>query len=137
MGWMDGFPFKSRAQLEKEQKEFEKRVLPLGAEQKEAALGVMRALMPQRMREDEMLFAFISAKDAYTKEEDEETGRAAVRHQLERNIRMKEPGKSYILALILLDTQVVSLEEYPTPAEVLALANTGAGPGTSYGDEDE
>ena len=122
MGWLEGFPFKSREQIEKDQKAFEKRVLPFGTAQRDAAKNVLKELLPPRTRDDEMLFAFISAKDAFTQEEDPAQGRVAALASLKRGKWLKEPALSYVLALIMLDVQIGSLEEYPTAEQVRTYA---------------
>ena len=118
MGWLDGFPFKTKEQIEKDQKAFEKRVLPFGTAQRDAAKSVLKELLPPRTRDDEMLFAFISAKDAFTQEEDPAEGRAAALASLNRGKWLKEPAKSCVLALVMLDVQITALEEYPTAGQV-------------------
>lgn len=127
MGWFDGFPFKTKEQMERERKEFESRVFPLGPEQKDIALAILKQLLVRpKLKDNEKLYAYISAKDKYAYHGDDggvEYAQSALRKQKwlnEEEIRL-------VLALVMLDTKATSLEEYPSIEEIQVLGRTLAG----------
>ena len=122
MGWLSGFPFKTQKQVEREKKDFEKRVFPLGVEeQRQAALAVLRGYMRPKLRDEEILFAFIAAKDAYLQGlEDEADPAAAALQFMDRQKRLAPGERQLILALVELEKDVTSLENYPTAKQVCA-----------------
>ena len=119
MGWFDGFPFQSREDMEREKRDFERRVFPLGLAQRDAARTVLRELIPHIKSDSESLFAFISAKDIYMLNEQTDEALARARAQMKKLRYFTEEDKDKILALLLLDATATSLEEYPTAQEVL------------------
>lgn len=127
MGWFDGFPFKSREQMQKEQQDFEKNVFPLGMEQREAALAVLREVTTKKLPDDQKLFAFISAKDRFAKAETEEDGLAQMSKTFIKQSWLKQEDKIAIAALILLESRIESLEDYPTAQQVMERAETVTG----------
>lgn len=121
MGLFDGFPFKSREQQEKESKEFARRVFPFGLEeQREAVRQLLRPLVSPRLDDQEMLFAFISAKDKYIDEEKSEEGLQLARGVIRRQPSISEQDREIILAAVRLEAEAVSLDDYPTPEQVRA-----------------
>ncbi len=120
MGWFDGFPFQSREQMDKEKRDFEKRVFPFGLAQRDCARAVLQQLVPNKKFEGEALFAFISSKDIYMQNEQSPEGLQHARKQLKRMRFFSEEDKDKILALVVLDAAAPSLEEYPTAEAVLA-----------------
>lgn len=118
MGWFDGFPFKSREQMKKEQQEFEKTVFPFGMQQREVALLVLREVTSKKLPDDQKLFAFISAKDRFAKAETEEEGLAQVGKSFAKQNWLKQEDRSAIVALILLEYRIASLDDYPTAQQV-------------------
>ncbi|MFV0351737.1 MAG: hypothetical protein ACK5JF_05425 [Oscillospiraceae bacterium] len=127
MGWFDGFPFKSREQMQKEQQDFEKNVFPLGMEQREVALAVLREVTTKKLPDDQKLFAFISAKDRFAKAETEEDGLAQMSKTFIKQSWLKQEDKIAIAALILLESRIESLEDYPTAQQVMERAETVTG----------
>lgn len=126
----DGFPFKSFKQMEKERKRYERRIFPFGMQaQRDAAKTVLRELIPNpKVADEERLYAFISVKDLYTREveeddepADQEEMETAARKQLARLRWMTEEDKVAIFTLVRLECRITSLEEYPTAQDVLAL----------------
>lgn len=119
MGLFDGFPFQSKDEVERQRQDFEKRVFPLGLKQREAARLVLRKLIPHVKNDSELLFAFISSKDVYMINEQSEKAFALARAQMKKLRYFSEEDKDKIMALLLLDVRVSSLEEYPTEEDVL------------------
>ena len=120
MGWFEGFPFVSKEERERRRKDFEKRVVPFGVEaQREKLKGTLKELFPG-VDSTDAAFAFFDAKDAYTKKETKEEGYVAAQIKLRRT-RWIDAGKEAImLRFIELESEITSLDEFPTAAEVLA-----------------
>ena len=125
MGWFDGFPFKTQKQVEKERKTFENRVFPLGLEaQRDAARTVLREALTTKAEDEQLLFPFICGKDAYVSAmEDEEPPRVAALFAIRHLRWLSSDEKKIFLALIELDIQAGSLENYPTADMVRAAAS--------------
>lgn len=126
MGWFDGFPFKSKQQREKERREFERLVFPFGVEeQRAAARKVLNEMLPgKKIQDEQRLYAFICAKEAYlTCEEAGEEVDAALR-TMRKQPWITDEFAASILSLIRLEKNIESLEEYPTAEEVQAAAPT-------------
>lgn len=120
MGWFDGWPFKSGEKMQKEQQEFEKRVFPFGMEQRDKAQAVLQQLSTGKQSIQEMMFAFIHAKDNYTQEEDADKALARSNAVLDKLRWRKPQDRQLVQALLLLDLSAPSLEEYPTAEQVQA-----------------
>ena len=120
MGWFDGFPFQSRADMEKEKRDFERRVFPFGLEQRDCARAVLSELFPKIKNDIELLFAFINSKDIYMQDEQTQEGLDRARHQMKKLRNLTEQDKEKILTLVVLDASAPSLEAYPTAQDVLA-----------------
>ena len=120
MGWFDGFPFQSKADMEKEKRDFEKRVFPFGLEQRDHARTVLQELIPHVKSDTELLFAFINSKDIYMKDEQSEEGLLRARQQMKKLRYFTEEDKDRILTLVQLDAAAPSLENYPTAQDVLS-----------------
>lgn len=114
MGWFDGFPFKSKAQMEKEQKAFENRVFPLGLPQRDAAAQVLREVLGSKVSKEELLFGFICAKDAYTEADEPDQALTHAKIALRKQKIVPVDQINCILALLLLEKDVSTLEDYPT-----------------------
>lgn len=123
MGWFDGFPFKSREQIEKDRKRFQGRMLPFGDPQKQAALAVLKQVASPKLREEELLFAFFTAKDKYLLGQEDSTEVEDAQRALKRVPGLLPQDKQIVVALVLLDCALTSLEEYPTPQQVLETAS--------------
>lgn len=127
MGWFEGFPFTSKTDRAKRQREFEKRVVPFGAEaQRERQRATLRELFPG-MDTTDLLFALFDAKDAFTKAENDDEEkvdpRAAARKRLKRLKWVDERKERILLRLIELERDIESLDEYPTARQVLDSLN--------------
>ncbi len=111
-----GFPFVSKEQLEREEREFTHRIFPLGMEQREHASAVLREVLPEVKNESDRLYAFISAKDTYAQEYTFDAERAlTLARSAIQFMRWKKPHlENLILALIVLEIPLTSLEDYPT-----------------------
>ena len=120
MGILSGFPFESRADQDRKTREFNKRIFPFGIDkQREIALNMLNTLIDDKVNKpDTVFFAYLTAKDHYTRNQDEGFNTAAAQHQLDRLIRKNNETKKLILELIKLDTQIESLDDYPTPKRV-------------------
>lgn len=124
MGLFDGFPFKTKEQQQREERAFQKRVFPLGPGQKEAAQRVVCELL-QGMDQQEALFAFICAKDAWQiAMEDERYDEVAdsALQALQNQRGLSGQQKKLLVTFVRLETHADSLENYPTADEVRAAA---------------
>lgn len=120
MGWFDGFPFKSKAQQDKERKAFEKTVFPFGVEEhREAARKVLHeVLQANKLQDDQRLYAYIIAKEAYMECEDVgEEANAALR-VLHKQPWVTDEHAALIISLIRLEKGAESLENFPTAEQV-------------------
>lgn len=122
MAWFDGIPFKNPQKMAEEQQAFEARVLPFGAAQRQAALGVLRQVLPPKWRDEDMLYAFLAAKDRYLQTGGEDQGLADAQAMLKRLRWIKPHEATLVLALVLLDAAAPGLDAYPTPEQVLQRA---------------
>ena len=119
MGLFEGWPFKSKEQSERESREFKERVFPFGETQRESARSVLRQIVSPKMRDTEMLFAFLSAKDRYILDEKSPKSLEDSRNRLKKQGFAKERDIDLILALVQLDSISASLDSYPTAEDVL------------------
>lgn len=120
MGWFDGWPFKSKEQMDKEAKDFQERVFPFGPTQKDAALAVLQqGVKGKRVKDEEKLFAYICAKDACLLNGGElEGGLQAAETTLNKQKWIPEEDRRFILTFVRLEIRAPSLEEYPTAEDV-------------------
>lgn len=119
MGLFDGFPFASREQQEKDRAAFEKRVFPLGLAQRDKAREVLQQLLAgKRTRDTDRLFAYITAKDSYTQQQDPANALAAAQDTLKKQKWLTDESRRTMLALVLLEADTQTLENYPTADDV-------------------
>ena len=119
MGMFDGFPFVSKEERERRRKDFEKRVAPFGVEdQREKLKETLSGLFPGADQTD-IMFKYYNAKDAYTIKETKEEGFVAAQMKLRRTQKMDGRTETILLRLIELDTELTSLDEFPTAEQVL------------------
>ena len=119
MGLFDGFPFVSKEERERRRRDFEKRVVPFGAEeQREKLKGILKELFPGVDLTD-AVFVYFNAKDAYTYKETKVEAEFAARLKL-KNVRwMDGRGVAIILRLIEMESELESLDDFPTAQDVL------------------
>jgi hypothetical protein len=124
MGIFSGFPFETNKDRERISREFDNRMFPLGAEKQwEKTLEVLNELIDDKyIKNDMILFAYMSAKDKYTMYKEDGFGTEAARNELDRVIKKNVEAKKLILTLIQLDTEIESLDDYPTPEHVREVA---------------
>ena len=119
MGWFDGWPFKSKEQQEKEERDFQKRVFPFGMEQRDAALAVLKEGTTSKLKDSEKLFAFICAKDACLLNGGEaEDGLQKAEATLDKQKWIPKEDRCFILTFMRLEIRATSLEDYPTAEDV-------------------
>ncbi|MEA4911060.1 MAG: hypothetical protein VB092_00405 [Oscillospiraceae bacterium] len=110
------FSFKSREQLEKERIEYENKVFPLGVEETRAlALEALRPFFRKKADTAEILFPFLTAKQALLDQTSIEDIASKVKKSA---FRVDDTQVRAVLALALLDGCTVSLDTYPTAADV-------------------
>ena len=119
MGWFDGFPFVSKEERERRRKEFEKRVVPFGVEEQREKLKILLKELFPKVDATDAVFAFFDAKDTYTKKETKEEGYAAAQQKLRKTRWIDGRAETIMLRLIELESEITSLEEFPTAADVL------------------
>lgn len=116
MGLFDGFPFKTKDQIEKERADFSAKVFPLGPEQKEAASNILGQIISRKTKTQQALFAFIAGKDYCLSlvEKDGHIDTVVLRRFLtKQHIGLPPEDQALVAALILLDFDVTRLDEYP------------------------
>ncbi len=124
MGWLDGWPFKSKEQMDKERLDFENRMFPFGLAQKDAALSVIKQGCRSKVKDEEKMFVFIIAKDACMQNGGLEGGGMAQAERVLAEQRwLPEEDRRFIASFLPLEICAPSLEEYPTAEEVFARMN--------------
>lgn len=120
--WFDGFPFKSKEDDEREKREFEKRAFHLGPGHREAVTQVIQALFPNTKDLTDYLYAFVSSKDGYMLDDQDEGALVRAHKNLARLRWMSTQHIEWILALVVLDSRCTDLAQYPTKDDVLQYA---------------
>jgi hypothetical protein len=122
MGLLDGWPFRSREESERRTKEFDERVMPLGAAQKDRAMAVLKELKPAGSRNDskELLFGYLVGKDKYVLKGKGEDGMDAMSAELNKLKFLSDDEKRIIKALVKYDSDVIDLDYYPTAEKIRA-----------------
>ncbi|MDR3225341.1 MAG: hypothetical protein LBT52_03470 [Clostridiales Family XIII bacterium] len=122
MGLLDGWPFRSKEEIERKNKEFNERVIPLGPKQKEMTLSVLKELRPAKSRNDskDLLYAYLVAKDKYIQKGKGEEGMAALNVELSKLKHLSDEEKRIIKALIKYDSELVDINYYPTAEKIRA-----------------
>jgi hypothetical protein len=120
MGLLDGWPFRSKEDIERKSREFDERVMPLGPKQKECAMAVLEALKPPGSRNDnkELLFGYLVAKDRYILKGKGEEGMRAMSEELKRLKFLSDEEKRLIRALVKYDSEIINIDYYPTPEKI-------------------
>lgn len=119
MGWFDGWPFKSKEQIAKERRQFERRVLPFDADgQREVVLSILRQTMNQKLKDEERLFAYLTAKDKYTLDDENPEDYTAAEETLRKMRWLTGDDRLVVLALLRLERSATGPEDYPLLAEV-------------------
>ena len=119
MGWLDGFPFVSKEERERRRKDFEKRVVPFGLEeQREKLKETLTDLFPKADIID-ATFVFYDAKDAYTHAEDKIEGRIKAKRKMQKVRWIDGRKEAMMLRFVELESEIKSLDEYPTAEDVL------------------
>ena len=121
MAWLEGFPFVSKEERERRRKKFEKRIAPFGLEeQREKLRETLKELFPDKDITD-VMFAFFDAKDAYTNDkETKEEAYAAAKPRLRKQRWVDGRTETIMLRFIELESEITSLDEYPTKKQVMA-----------------
>ena len=120
MGWFEGFPFVSKEERERRRRDFEKRIAPLGVEaQREKLQATLKELFPG-MDIMDLTFAYFDAKDSYTYKETKEEGYAAARAKLRKQRWIDGRKETIMLRLLELESEISSLDEYPTARQVMS-----------------
>jgi hypothetical protein len=124
MGILDGFLFISKDERRRRQKDFDNRVFPFGVEaQRPLVEKALSELVDDRNNSAEIqLFAYLSAKDKYILHEKSEKALALAKKEIERVIRKNNRAVSLILSLIQLDSEISSIEDYPSAPAIRAHA---------------
>ena len=119
MGWFEGFPFTSKEERERKKKEFENRVAPYGVdEQRKVLTTVLQELFP-KIDIRSSLFVFYDAKDSYIVNEMGDEGRAAAMARMKKSKWLSDRDKKVFLTLIEMESEIDSLEDFPTAEEVM------------------
>ncbi|MDR2163945.1 MAG: hypothetical protein LBO70_08475 [Clostridiales Family XIII bacterium] len=122
MGLLDGWPFRSREEIEKRNREFDERVMPLGGDQKDQAMAVLGELKPKGSRNDtkELLFAYLVSKDKYIQNGKGEDGMNAMSLELNRLKFLSDYEKRVVKALVKYDSEIINLDYYPSAEKIRA-----------------
>lgn len=116
MGLADWFQLPSMEERKKQSLAYQKEIFPLGLAQRDLALERLRQAVNPRIQVYELLYSFIVAKQKYLEAETDAVQTA--REYLKKRKLFSEKEVNWILALILLDTRVTSLEAYPQTGDI-------------------
>jgi len=119
MGWFEGFPFTTREERERRRKDFEKRLAPFGVEEQREKLKVTLGELFPGIDQQDLLFAYYDAKDAYTMKETDEEGHRAARFKLRKARWIDGRKETIMIRLIELEKAMTSLDDYPSAEDVL------------------
>jgi hypothetical protein len=122
MGLLDGWPFRSKEDIDRRNREFDERVIPLGPEQKDLAQAVLEELKPPRSRNDkrELLFGYLIGKDKYVLKGKGEDGMAAMTAELGKLKYLSDAEKLIIKALVKYDSDIIDIDYYPSAEKIRA-----------------
>jgi hypothetical protein len=122
MGLLDGWPFRNKEDIERRNREFDERVMPLGPGQKELAVAVLKELRPQNSRNDvkELLFSYLVSKDKYMLKGNGEDGMAAMTTELKKLKFLSDDERRIIKALVKYDSEVIDIDYYPSAEKIRA-----------------
>jgi hypothetical protein len=123
MSLLDGWPFRNKEDIERKNREFNDRVMPLGPGQKDLALSVLGELKPPRSRNDkkELLFAYLVAKDKYVQKGKGDEGMAVMDAELKKLKYLSQDEMRLIIALIKYDSEIIDINYYPTAEKIRAM----------------
>lgn len=112
--------------VENRQNALKARVFHLGLlEHCDKAMEVLSEVMTgDDYSEAEILSSFLIAKDHYVRKGGGHAGFRAAVKQLKKLRSIKRADKECVLALVMLDAKIRSIQEYPTPEAVLSKAET-------------
>lgn len=113
MSMAELFRYTNPAERELRDREYLKKIFPLGLQQRDLALAALRPLIKPKVRDEELLYTFIATKQKFV-DYSEQKARA----YLEGQKYFSDGEKKHIMALVLLDAKVTTLEEYPATADV-------------------
>ena len=133
MAISDWFVFKSKKQRDKERKEYEHRMFPLGMkEEREWELNMLRELYPEKKKDitDYLFCLLILRDDLYNTQLEPDDGEYmsfdAVINKWQKNKLVKEFGRKADLRLIqsmaILENAATSLDTLPTAERIRAAA---------------
>ena len=119
MGLFEGFPFVSKEERERRRKDFENRMAPYGVDETRDNLQqILKELFPSLDQRDS-LFVFYDTKDSYTKSGKGEEGLDVAKKRMSRLRWIDERNKKLFLTFIEMESEITSLDEYPTAKQVL------------------
>lgn len=95
--------------------EYQKKIFPLGLEQRDAALLALRPHISNKINDAEALYSFVISKETYLKANGDMD---AVVLLLDKRRFLTDSEKASIIALLRLDAAVQNLEDYPTADDV-------------------
>lgn len=112
---------KSKAQLEKERKEYENLIFPFGAQHREKIKTLLLQIHSKKIDQIELIVSFIEGKQLYL----ENKNTAAICRLIEKKgARLKPEQVKTIIALIIMDSQCSRIEQLPTLEQVQNFALT-------------
>ena len=117
MGFEDLYKFISSDERRKRELDFQKKIFPLGLEQKDFVLNALRPLVNSKIHDFNLLYAFITTKQKFI-----EDSECSARAHLEKQSSLSNAEKTYVMSLVLLDACVNSLEEYPNTSSIKSFA---------------
>lgn len=116
MGW-SWMEFTTKKQRRRREEAARRQMFPFGEEQREAELRLLRELIRIRVRNNDLLFQLVAAKDCLHRreEEDEEEQNRRLRHWLNSQLAGMFPPRQlrYFLALAELEQDMQDMSQFP------------------------
>lgn len=111
MGLLDGFPFKSFAQVKKEREEYDHKIFHLGEGHKEKIKEVLQLNITDKKRQQDALYIFVCMKAAYLENEQDQHF-YAMKSVKTIPMDFTEQEKELIFKLVCKDIQTQELSHY-------------------------
>lgn len=128
MAFKDWFIYKSKAQREKEEKEYRNKMFPLGMEQKDWELSTIAELIPKKKKDwpDYHFCLLILRQDLYNTElERDDSDYMSLEHVIakwrkNKLVQMMDKGDALnlIMSMAVLENAAHSFEELPTSDKI-------------------
>ena len=120
----DLFTIKSKAQRKREAQKYADRIFHLGEGHRQIVIRSLRELVEEEKTDEELLYAYVCAKDFYLQDQDEDRGK--LQGWYDRTYMYPE-DKKRIIELVKMEEVICDLTQYPAVCEVRKRAKQQCG----------